>query len=358
MASRAAVDALSPGLDAQEFDLIHAAVLRGFPELVRRLGGNPEPLLARHGLRVDACERGKSVTCRQWISVMEAAARALGRADFGLLLAGQQGGAGVYGPLGAVMRHARTFGDALRYVVAHNPAHSLAVRVWMGETASRDHVFVGHDLLVEGVPARAQAVEQILLSGHFGARYLTADKAGVRRVHFRHRALSPASVYRRHFGCEVRFCQTEDGVAFDAAVLEAPVVDADAEAFRHFADEIDRRFGRQRAPFHARVRGIVMQLLWTGQCRNDDVAAMLGLHPRTLLRRLREEATSFQRIKDEVRLDLMVYYLRHSDLALSRISEMLGFTEQSVMSRFARARAGASPSELRAGRRGTVPLAG
>ncbi|MBU6266069.1 MAG: helix-turn-helix transcriptional regulator [Sphingomonadales bacterium] len=334
--------------EAPGYDLIHARILRHFPEVVTALGGNPGALLAAQGLTPEQCDHPNVVTCRQWIAVMDAAATALSAPDFGLRLAERQGGIGVYGQLGGAMRNARSFGDALRYVATHNAAHSLAARVWMGATASGGHVFMGHDLLVAGVPGRAQAIEQVLLGGQLGARFLTADKAGARRVHFRHRALSDPAVYRRHFGCDVRFCRNEDGIAFEAAALDCPIVDADEAAFRHIAAGIERRFGQERPPFHAVVRGVVMQRLGAGPCSNADVGAALGLHPRTLLRRLRDEGTTFQRIKDEVRLDLMAYYLRETDLDFSRISEKLGFTEQSVMSRFARTRTGHSPSELRA----------
>jgi len=337
------------GGDGPGYDLIHALLLREYPALVRELGGDPAALLEPLGLTVEQCEQAETMSCRQWISALEIAAQALDAPAFGLMLAQRQGGDGVYGQLGLAMRNARTFGDALRYVVSHNAAHSLAVRVWMSEAESDGQVFIGHDILVDGTLNRSQSVEQVMLAGHLGARMLTGDKAGVRRVDFRHRALSPLSVYRRYFGCDVQFCQDTDGVVFDAAALACPVVDADSAAFERVAEEIERRFGRQRPPFHALVRGMVMQMLWTGRCRNEDVSEALNLNPRTLLRRLREEGSSFQQIKDEVRRDLMLYYLRETELDLSRISEKLGFAEQSGMSRFARACFGASPSELRAG---------
>ena len=337
-------------LQAPGYDLLHAPLLCHFPALVRDLGGDPVAMLALHGLDSGHCEQPDAVTCRQWIALMEHAARQLDAPAFGLMLAERQGGTGVHGPLGSAMRNARNFGDALRYVCTHTAAHSLGVRVWMGRTASGSHVFMGHDILVEGASNRSQAIEQVMLAGHLGARLLTGDKVAVRRVHFRHRAVSPPAVYRRKFGCEVRFCQNEDGIAFDALALASPIINADRAVFRRVSAEIERHFGHQRPPFHALVRGVIMPLLGTSQCRNEDVSHALNIHPRTLLRRLRQEGTSFQQAKDEVRRELMLYYLRETELELSRISEKLGFAEQSIMSRFARASFGLSPSELRAGK--------
>jgi AraC-like DNA-binding protein len=330
------------------FDLIRARILRGFPALVRKLGGDPDALLAAVGVDPRRCEDSNAITCRQWIAVLDHAARVLDAPSFGMLLAEQQGGLGVYGPLGATMRNAGSFGEALRYVAAHNGAHSLAARVWIEPAADGGEVFVGHDILVGAVPERRQAMEHALLSGHLGARELTGGRAGARRIHFRHRAQSSAAVYRRKFGCDVRFCQNEDGAAFGAKAMASPVLEADSAAFHQLAERIRRDYGAQRPPLHAQVRGAVMQRLRTSDCRSEDISTALAMHPRTLLRRLREEGTSFQRIKDEVRHDLMLYYLSETDLDLSRISEKLGFAEQSVMSRFARTWLGASPSELRA----------
>ncbi|MDE2303150.1 MAG: AraC family transcriptional regulator ligand-binding domain-containing protein [Sphingomonadales bacterium] len=329
------------------FDLIHTPLLRHFPALVRALSGDAGHLLAHVGLIPEDCERAGAITCRQWIAVLEQAANQLDAPTFGLMLAERQGGTGIYGRLGGAMRNSQTFGEALRYAAGHSAAHSLGVRIWIGATASGSHVFVGHDILSDCAANRAQALEQLMLLGHLGARYLTGDRVGVRRVHFRHRARAPLSSYAQKFGCEVRFCQNEDGVAFDRAALDAPILDADSAAFHRAAEEIHRGIAGRRPPLQAAVRGLVMQWLATDACGNDEIGDALGIHPRTLLRRLHKEGTSFQKLKDEVRAELMIYYLRETDLELSRISVKLGFAEQSAMSRFARSHFGASPSALR-----------
>jgi AraC-like DNA-binding protein len=95
------------------------------------------------------------------------------------------------------------------------------------------------------------------------------------------------------------------------------------------------------------VRGMILQRLGTDECTNDHIAAELNLHPRTLHRRLAAEDTSFQRVKDEVRRDFMLYYIQRTDLDFCSISEKLGFAEQSVMSRYCARWFSVSPSALR-----------
>jgi AraC-like DNA-binding protein len=134
---------------------------------------------------------------------------------------------------------------------------------------------------------------------------------------------------------------------FSAADLASPVIEPDAEAFARVAAYIGSAFPRQLPPLHAQVRGLIMQYLGLEPCTNDSVAAELHLHPRTLHRRLHAEGTSFQKIKDEVRRDLMLYFLQQTHLDLTRISERLGFAEQSVMTRSCRRWFAASPTGVR-----------
>jgi AraC-like DNA-binding protein len=139
-------------------------------------------------------------------------------------------------------------------------------------------------------------------------------------------------------------------VLFSAADMTCPVLDHDSEAFERVSAFIDKAFARHRPPLHAQVRGLVMQHLGSGRCSNERVAAELHLLPRTLHRKLRAEGTSFQKIKDEVRRDVMLYYLQQTRIDFTRISERLGFAEQSVMTRSCRRWFAASPTRVRQGR--------
>ena len=321
------------------FDTVHAQMLRFFPELVEELGGDPDALLLQAGIETPE-------TYRQAIHLLELAAAELGCPDFGLRLAQKQGGGAMFGPLGLAMRNSRTFGEALTYVSQHTYAHSLAARIRLIRLPDGG-AFSAHDILLEGVPVKTQLIEQIILIGHLAALEITGGHARVRRVHFRHQPVSPMKTYRRHFGCEVCFGKNEDGVLFSAADLACPVIDPDKQAFERVTAFIDSAFPRHLPPLHAQVRGVVMQFLAAGPCSNDSVAAELHFHPRTLHRRLRAEGTSFQKIKDEVRRDVLLYYLQQTRLDFTRISERLGFAEQSVMTRSCNRWFAASPTSLR-----------
>jgi AraC-like DNA-binding protein len=340
---------------AEVFDRVHARILRFFPDLVAELGGDFGDLLERAGIDAEDFEQGESVaTYRQVVSLMELAAAELHCPAFGMRLAKRQSGANMFGPLGSAMKHSTTFGDALDYVSTHNYAHSLAARIWLKPLLREKAVFVGHDILLDRIPHKSQTMEQILLVGHLVAMEITGGCARARRVHFRHQPVSQPRTYRRYFGCEVRFDQSEDGVLFSDGDLACPIIDPDVDAYHAVTAFIDRQFTRHRPPLHAEARGVIMQLLGGEDCTNERVAAELGLHPRTLHRRLEAEGTSFQQIKDEVRRDVMLYYLQQTELEFTRISERLGFAEQSVMTRSCQRWFSASPTALRSKARRSV----
>ncbi|MCB2073736.1 MAG: AraC family transcriptional regulator [Novosphingobium sp.] len=336
------------GAGTDSFDIVHARLLRFLPELVTELGGDVPALLDKARMSREGLEHHEpEVTYRQAIELMESAAAELECADFGMRLAVRQSGGGTFGPLGQVMKNSRTFGEALDYVSRHSYAHSLAARVWLRPLPSEGLVFSGHDILLDNIACRTQAMEQILLIGHLEAMNMTGGYARVRRVHFRHQPVSPPRVYRRYFGCEVRFGEEADGVAFSNEDLACPIVAPDPHALSEVTAFIDRHFTRHRPPLHAEARGIIMRRLSSGNCSNEQIARELNLQLRTLHRRLEAEGTTFQKVKDEVRRDVMLYYLHQTNLSLSGISEKLGFAEQSILTRNCCRWFGMPPSKLR-----------
>jgi AraC-like DNA-binding protein len=334
--------------DTAAFELVHAQILRFFPDLVAELDGDPLYLLHQMGIDPDVLVAGgRSTTYRQLANLLEFASAELGCPDFGMRLAEYQKGSGVYGPLGLVMQSSTTFGEALHYVCKHNYAHSLAARVSLKRMPAEGRVFVGHDILLDRIPNKSQVMEQVLLLGHLGALEMTGGKARARGIHFRHQPVSALTRYRHYFGCKVWFDQDEDGLVFSEQDLATPILTPDARALEEMIAFIDREFTRRTPPMHAMARGVIVRLLGSGDCSNQCVAAELNVHLRTLHRRLRAEGTSFQQVKDEVRRDIMLYYLQQTDFEFSRIAQRLGFAEQSVMSRMCMSWFSASPTEVR-----------
>jgi AraC-like DNA-binding protein len=328
------------------FEAVHTDTLRFFPQLVQQLGGDVASLLAEVGVPLSCLSSGLPIGIRSIATLMEHAAARLRCPDFGLRLAALQGGGCVFGALGAVMRHAPTFGAGLRYVAEHSHAHSLAARVRMQPDRASRSTLVCHDILVEGLPIKRQMVEQFLLLGQLNAIEVSGGRAQVREVRFRFQPMSPLATYYRYFGCDVRFDQSVDGVVFAEPDLECPTVQYNPELFADARAFIDSHF-RLQPPLRASVRALIMQLIESGDCSKERVAAELHMHPRTLHRRLTDEGTCFEEVKDGVRRDVAFGYLRATSLSVQRIAEKVGYAEQSVLARSCSRWFDASPRAIR-----------
>jgi len=331
------------------FDAVHMQLLHRFDDLVVELGGDSAAIRRQAGLPAGAMagqDADADAGYRYTVELFETAARTLDCPDFGMRLARLQG-VGALGPLGLAMRHSRSFGDALDYVAHHNAAHSLAARIWLERDPAQGQVFAGHDILLDRMPNGNQAMEHILLLGDLAAQHFTGGRVRVRRVHFRHQPHAPLSTYRRNFRCEVLFGEDRNGVVYSEEDLRCPVVSPDADTYDRVTAYIDRHFTQRRPPLHAQVRGLVMQWLGTGTCTGARLAAALNLHPRTLHRRLSAQGTTVQKIKDQVRREMVLYYLTQTDMEVAQISERLGFAEQSVLTRCCQRWFAAPPTRLR-----------
>lgn len=329
-----------------EVERVHADLLRHFPDLVRELGGNAAAMMRRVGMAPRIAAGEPSLSFRAWVNLLELAAAELDVADFGLRLARLQGGGQVFGTVGVVMKNSSTLGEALEYVARYAHAHSPAAGIRLVRNA--DHsMFVAHEFLLDGLPNKRQAIEQILLLGHLNALEITGGQARVREIHFRHQPLSSRATYRAHFGGTVRFEQPEDGVVFGARDLSCAIVAPDLQLYASATSYIDRQFGRAARPLHVQVRALIVRLLAAADCSIERICADLQIHPRTLHRRLKVEGKSFEGIKDDVRRDFALRYLQETDYPLSFIAEKLGYAEQSVLTRSCVRWFAASPRRVR-----------
>ena len=72
---------------------------------------------------------------------------------------------------------------------------------------------------------------------------------------------------------------------------------------------------------------------------------MLSLAPRTLQRRLQSRGTSFSKLLEDVRIETARRHLANSQLSLTQLAAILGYSDLSAFSRAFRRRIGKSPQQ-------------
>jgi AraC-like DNA-binding protein len=327
---------------------VRVGVLRNFKELVVSLGGDPAVLLQQSRIEPATLNDANGfIPYASIAQLFERAAAELNCPDFGMRLAAVQEGTKVMGPLEVAMRNSPTLGDAFRYCTEHVEAYSTALQICYEKLPDDNRVFMHFEIVLPGITNQSQAMEHAFALTQHSTCAISGGQARAREVWFTHEPLAPLSSYRTHFKATVRFGQIMSGLFFDEQDFDVPVPNTDPQLYEIATSFIDQRFPPAAASVSTRVRSIIGRLLLEGNCTHERVASALGLHPRTLQRRLREEQVSFESIKDSVRRDVALRYLRQPNVSLVRVTEILGYSETSVLSRSCHRWFSASPRQLR-----------
>jgi AraC-like DNA-binding protein len=177
-----------------------------------------------------------------------------------------------------------------------------------------------------------------------------------REVSFEHEAPASVRAHQALFGCAVRFGRPANRIVFPRAAVALPVVTADAALFDHLSTYVESGFGvdLDTAALLRIVGGLVVSLLDSGEPSLDGVAQRLDLSPRTLQRRLAEGGASFGDLIDSIRRELAARHVLDSDLPMTEIAQLLGYSESAAFTRSYRRWHGLSPSRHRR-QRGTNP---
>lgn len=323
--------------------LVAANALTGYVELVEELGGSPTRLLERAGISRLALQEADGLICyASSIQLLEDTAAELDCPDFGLRLAECQQET-ISGPLAVAIQNSRTLGEALEVASSYSQVLIPGAVLSVAESESgRAKLIV--ELAVRGVGFAVQDTEQCFA---LIVRALE-DMAGrvVEAICFRHPRKSDLRTYQRHFGCPVHFDCHESSVVFEPGGLARPISRAQG-MLREMAEAYLKAQDNPGLTLASRVRIAITRALGTGSSSVEAVAASMALHPRTLQRKLKEEHTTFEAIKDEVRQSLARDYLANTELSMGQVAWRLGYGEQSALTRSCRRWFRKTPSTIR-----------
>ena len=152
--------------------------------------------------------------------------------------------------------------------------------------------------------------------------------------------------YPAYLAGEVEFQAPVAGVRLPAGWLATPCVTADARAHLHACRECEQALEDSTGDLVQRLRDALFD------CAGDypgleAMAARQQLSARTLIRRLKDQGTSYQALLDEVRKDLAVWLLRSSAVPVEEVAARLGYVDSSNFSRTFRRWFGVTPREFR-----------
>ncbi|PLW69847.1 AraC family transcriptional regulator [Pseudohalioglobus lutimaris] len=320
--------------------LVRASALTGVRTTIEQLGGDAKNLLQRLGLDDVEADPESWISYPRFLLLLEQASLETDCPHFGLLLSEHQD-VGILGALGFVIQQAPDLRTALRELITrfsfHNQGASVSLSVDKGIASWQFACKLQGE-----VPIRQQE-DLVAGIGVDLLRLLWRTDWTPNAVYFAHGAPANLKPYRERFRCPLHFDWDVPTVTFDATILDTAISQANPQLHRLLETYLDELHIAHPDSFRDKVRYLIQQAMYTGDCSIERVAATLAINKRTLQRRLKAEGTSFKELLDEVRFNAARKYLRESNGSLTVLAEMLCYSDLSAFSNAFRQRFGVSP---------------
>lgn len=191
-----------------------------------------------------------------------------------------------------------------------------------------------------------ETVDTVLASVVAYLRWISNEPLDPVEVMIAHAAPPSSEALAQFFGCPISWDAVRTCLAFDKQQLSQRILSSDEE-LASLLDGAASRFLEQRMAgrFAVRVRDLMIAQLPDEVPTKARTAHLLGMTERTLLRRLKDEGTTFTEVLRALREELAFQYLRRG-MCLSEVAYMLGFSDNGTFSRAFKDWTGRRPSTV------------
>ena len=192
-------------------------------------------------------------------------------------------------------------------------------------------------------------VESLLVIWHRLGSWLIGQRIRLEQATFSYSRPEHGAEYDLLFPCPLTFGTEQSSLLFHSRYLSMPLLQ-DERTLKHLLERSPADL-LSRPDDGDSLSSRLRRLLSRDSANWPDleaVAAHMHISPQTLRRHLREEGTSFQELKDQLRRDIAIYHLGRADLSLQQIAEQLGFSEPSAFHRAFKKWTGLTPGAYRA----------
>ena len=299
--------------------------MTNIPELLREFGKDPELLFRSLGLEIRQFAQPDSVISYIDASrLLEYCVAATGCEHFGLLV-GERAGSSSLGISGFMMRSAPNVGTALHSLQNHIDLHDQGGVVTLG--AENDTALFGYEVQLASAHAPEVVLDLSIAVACRIMRELCGNKWSPARVLFTRSKPKDPSPYQRFFQAPVHFGADRNGLIFASFWLQEKPAQADPLLFDYLRAQASDLQMQQKHDLLSDLRDFLDHSLRKGNCSVADSARYLGLHPRTLNRRLHDIGTSFRWELREVRNQVACELLAENRYKVTKISELLGYSD-------------------------------
>jgi AraC-like DNA-binding protein len=335
-------------LDAISAPLAESTRVSAFwhlPEVLRELGVDVGDVLEAAGVRPDIfSDQENLIDYPAFARLLLECERQTHCDHVGLLIA-QRTRLADFGIAGQAALLGETAGDGLLNFANHFARHNTAAVISMITTGSIVR-------LVYTIAARRMIDTRIFqLSALTSAFNVMQDLCGREFqpmvVTFACRGPSNLKPLHSHFRAPLRFDCDESALVFERHWLNRPLPPVDPRVRRRIEFEVRSQHASMLSNFPVIVRRILHRQLLVGECSMDHVAALLGMHRRTLDRHLQRHEVSYGKLLDSVKEDVARQLLRDTGLEVQQIAESLRYSSAANFATAFRRWTGSTPSQFR-----------
>ncbi len=271
---------------------VRVGPLMGLPALVASLGCDPGKIFSEAGFDLsDFTDSDNKIPFVQGSRLFAHCAAKTGCDDLGLRL-GQQVDPSSLGVAGFMARSAEDVGTALYDLVRHLGLHDQGAVLNLTTT---DHTaFFSYLVHLSGVEATDQIYDLSIAVACKVMRAFCGNAWNPRKVLFSRQPPRDPTPYRRFFKAPVQFNANQNALVFSKRWLKHRLTTADAFLHHYLAKEAARIHEHEKTDFLADLRRHLREALAQQNCRSAVVAKKLGMHERTLNRRLQEQGTNYR----------------------------------------------------------------
>lgn len=316
------------------------------PQLLEELDISPTQVLHQLGIRADLFDNPDNrISYESFTELLATCQQLSNRSEFGLLT-GARFSLADFGPLGALMRHCATVGEALRMLLLHFHLHDrLAVPVLLRIESSR--VFLGYSLQHPAPMGNQQLQDLATAIIYRILRELCSPAWTPELVQFSHRRPETIAHYRWIFGANVHFDAELSGIYFAASWLAHPIEFADQTKHDLLNQALLETNAAMPMSFTEEVQCVLYQLLPGGTVSAASVARLFDLSERGLRQKLQAKGTNMQHLLADTRYEVARHLLQNTRQSMSQIAAALCYADSAVFSRAFHSWAGMSPRQWR-----------
>ncbi|MGR6870993.1 AraC family transcriptional regulator [Pseudomonas sp. HK3] len=242
-----------------------------------------------------------------------------------------------------------TLGEALEMGSRYYKLFDMALHTQFEQTDTGGALVINqhHDCLNKS----HYLTEFQLVLWHRLSCWLTGKRIPIKVAEFAYSRPNHADEYQLFFYGEHRFNQPRTLIRFNQSDLDLPIIRSrqDLPELMQEAPYVFLVKPNNTASINAQIRRILEVNTESEMPDFESVAFQLNTSTQTLRRRLKDENTSFQAIKDQVRRDLAICHLSESKYSINDIALKVGFTEPSTFHRAFKKWTGVTPGDYRAG---------